>query len=66
MEGTDVYSYATDSVIGIKEIKVVKSSGSHSLDEEGRRLLWQTPKNENESRISDISICFKLADNKIY
>jgi len=65
IEGTAVYKFDFDSITGIKDIKIVNSSGSSSLDREGRRLLWQIPKG-NEYPTHEISINFKLADNKIY
>jgi len=66
VEGTAVYKFELDSVLGIKTIKIVKSSGSGSLDREGTRLLWQIPRQRNEYPEHEISIIFKLADNKIY
>ncbi len=65
-EGTTVYKYVTDSLTGINEIQIVKSSGSGSLNREGKRLLWQIPSSGNEYSPSEIAIDFKLADNKIY
>jgi len=66
VEGTAVYKFEFDSIMGIKEIITVNSSGSGSLDSEGRRLLWQIPVQGNEYPQNEISIHFKLADNKIY
>jgi len=66
VEGTAVYKFDFDSVIGIRQIKVIHSSGSSSLDREGERLLWQIPIQGNEYLTHEISIDFKLADNKIY
>jgi len=65
VEGTAVYKFVFDSITGINEIKTIHSSGSGSLDSEGKRLLWQIPKG-NEYPTHEISINFKLADNKIY
>ena len=64
VEGTAVYKF--ERIMGINEIKIVHSSGSGSLGREGRRLLWQIPKQGNEYPKHEISINFKLADNKIY
>ena len=66
IEGTAVYKFEFDSVIRTNTIKIVNSSGSGSLDREGIRLLWQIPKQGNEYPKHEISINFKLADNKIY
>jgi len=66
IEGTSIYKFEFDSIMGIKEIKTIKSSGSGSLDAEGRRLLWQIPMQGNEYPQHEISIHFNLADNKIY
>lgn len=38
-EGTTVYRFVTDSVRRFGEMKVIKSSGSGTLDSEGIRLL---------------------------
>ena len=65
VEGTAIYKFEYDSITGTKDIKTVSSSGSISLDSEGIRLLWQIPK-ENKYPKHEISINFKLADNKIY
>ena len=48
VEGTAVYKFEFDSIMRINEIKIVNSSGSGSLDREGRRLLWQIPRQGNE------------------
>lgn len=66
VEGTTVYKFEIDSITGIKKIEIVNSSGSGSLDREGRRLLWQIPIQGNEYPTHEISINFKLSDNKIY
>ena len=65
VEGTATYKFDFDSTTEIKEIKIIHSSGSSSLDREGIRLLWQIPKG-NEFPTHEISINFNLADNKIY
>jgi TonB family protein len=64
VEGTAVYKFEIDR--GIKTIKIVRSSGSSSLDREGIRLLWQVPKQGDEYPKHEILINFRLADNKIY
>ena len=66
VEGTAVYKFEFDSIRGINEIKTVNSSGSGSLDREGERLLRQIPNQGNKYPTHEISIHFKLADNKIY
>ena len=65
VEGTAVYKFESDSIMG-KKIKTVRSSGSASLDREGERLLWHIPIQGNEYPTHEISINFKLTDNKIY
>jgi protein TonB len=65
VEGTAVYKYEFDSILGINQIKTVKSSGSFYLNREGERLLRQIPKG-NEYPTHEISINFNLADNKVY
>ena len=66
IEGTVVYKYEVDSVLRTSLIKIVSPSGSSSLDMEGERLLRTIPKQENNWATHEISIDFKLADNKIY
>ena len=66
VEGKAVYKFEFDSIKGIKDIKTVHSSGSGSLDSEGRRLLWQIPMQGNKYPTHEITIHFKLTDNKIY
>ena len=66
VEGSAVYKFEVDSITGITEIKTVHSSGSLSLDREGEHLLWQIPIQRKKSFSQEISINFKLADNKIY
>lgn len=66
VEGTAVYKYAFDSVLRTYQIKIVRSSGSSSLDTEGKCLLSTIPMEENNYPTQEISINFKLADNKIY
>jgi TonB family protein len=66
VEGTAVYKFEFDSIMGVNEIKIAHSSGSSSLDREGKRLLWQIPRQGNEYPKHEISINFKLSDNKIY
>jgi TonB family protein len=66
VEGTAVYKFEFDSIKGINEIRTINSSGSGSLDREGRRLLLQIPIQRDEYPTHEISINFKLADNKIY
>jgi len=66
VEGTAVYKFEFDSIMGINEIRIIKSSGSGSLDREGQRLLWQITVQGNKYPTHEISINFKLADNKIY
>lgn len=66
IEGTAVYKSELDSISGINNLNIIKSSGSSSLDREGIRLLWQVPRQGNEFPKHEISINFKLADNKIY
>ena len=66
VEGTAIYKFTFDSITGIKEIKIIKSSGSGSLDREGNRLLWKIPIQGNKYPTHEISINFKLADNKIH
>ncbi len=65
-EGTAIYKYVIDSIKGINELQTIKSSGSSSLDSEGERLLWQIPFREIKYPPSEITINFKLTDNKIY
>lgn len=65
-EGTTVYKYEVDSISKIRRIEVVRSSGSHSLDMEGKRLLWTIPVQEDNWPTHEISIDFRLIDNKIY
>lgn len=66
IEGTAVYKSELDSISGINNLNIIKSSGSSSLDREGIRLLWKVPRQGNEFPKHEISINFKLADNKIY
>ena len=65
IEGTAVYKFEFDSIIGVNEIKIVNSSGSSSLDREGIRLLWQIPRQGNEYPTHEISINFKLCKNNM-
>jgi outer membrane biosynthesis protein TonB len=66
VEGTAVYRFEYDSLMRVHTIKTLKSSGSGSLDREGIRLLRQVPKQGNEYPKHEISVSFRLADNKIY
>ena len=66
VEGMAVYKYGIDSVLNIRQIEIVRSSGSSSLDMEGRRLLWTIPVKKDNWPAHDITIYFKLEDNKIY
>jgi len=66
IEGTVVYKYELDSIYKTYQFKIVHSSGSNTLDQEGIRLLYLIPRQDNKYPTSEISINFKLADNKIY
>jgi TonB family C-terminal domain len=66
MEGTAIYKYDLDSIYKIHQFKIIHSSGSNTLDWEGLRLLYLMPRQDNTYPTREISINFKLADNKIY
>jgi len=66
IEGTVVYKYELDSIYKTYQFKIVHSSGSNTLDQEGIRLLYLIPRQDNKNLTHEISINFKLADNKIY
>jgi TonB family protein len=65
-EGKAVYKYELNDIYKIYQIKIIHSSGSNTLDWEGIRLLYLIPRQDNKYPTSEISINFKLADNKIY
>lgn len=65
-EGTAVYKYELDSIFKIHQLKIIHSSGSNTLDWEGERLLYLMRIQNNKYPTHEISINFKLADNKIY
>lgn len=62
VEGTAVYKYWSTT----RQIDIIRSSGSHSLDREGERLLRTIPMQVDDWPSQEISINFKLVDNKIY
>ena len=66
IEGTAVYKYELDSVYKIHQLNVVHSSGSSTLDMEGKRLIYSIPKQDNQYPKSEISVDFRIVDNKIY
>jgi protein TonB len=47
-------------------LNIVHSSGSNTLDMEGKRLLYSIPRQDNQYPKNELSIDFKIADNKIY
>ena len=67
IEGTSIYQFDMDSVGKINNIQLVCSSGSLTLDEEAKRVLYNIPrKSLCWNTTQKISIDFKLVDNKIY
>ena len=67
IEGMTIYAIDIDSIGRITNNQLIHSSGSKTLDLEARRLIYETPiqkRGKNSTR--QISINFKLADNKIY
>ena len=66
VEGTTIYKYETDSILKINLLKIKQSSGSSTLDMEGKRLLYNIPRHDGKYPTEEISINFKLTDNKIY
>ncbi len=63
VEGTAVYKYWSVK----RQIEIVRSSGSLSLDGEGERLLRRIiALQDDDHGPREISIDFNLADNKIY
>lgn len=66
IEGTTVYKYERDSVYKIYQLNVIHSSGSNTLDMEGKRLIYSIPREDNQYPKNEISVNFKIAENKIY
>lgn len=66
IEGTTVYKYELDGVNKIYQLNIVRSSGSTTLDMEGKRILCSIPIQDNRYPMNEITVEFKIADNKIY
>ena len=66
VEGTAFFQFDTDAIGGIKDLKLISSSGSSTLDSEARRLIYNIPRQRIPNTTQKISINFRLADNKIY
>ena len=66
VEGTAVYKYEIDSILKTNNLEIIHSSGSKTLDMEGKRLLSTIPIKEKRYPKHEITISFKLEDNKIY
>jgi hypothetical protein len=65
-EGVAVFKYESDSIHKTYQLKIVQSSGSSTLDREGKRLLYLIPGQNYGYPEHEISIHFKIEDNKIY
>jgi hypothetical protein len=66
VEGSAVYKFELDSIYKVYQLNIVHSSGSNTLDIEGKRLLYSIPRQDNQYPKNEISVDFKIADNKIY
>ena len=66
VEGPTVYKFELDSVYKIYQLNIVHSSGSNTLDMEGKRLIYSIPRQDDQYPKNEISVEFKIADNKIY
>lgn len=66
IEGTAVYKYELDSVYKIYKLNIVRSSGSNRLDMEGERLIYSIPRQDNQYPKNEISVDFRIVENKIY
>ena len=66
IEGTAVYKYELDSVNKIYQLNIVQTSGSNTLDMEGKRLIYSIPRQDNQYYKNEISVDFRIVDNKIY